>query len=71
MMKKVEVMVDDDLVQEVIHRYRVLDTNRAIHLALRSILGLAGSGNAGDLDEEYDEFSDLRALVRQPSGNAD
>jgi Arc/MetJ family transcription regulator len=70
MIKKVEIEVDDDLVQEVIDRYHVLDTRGAIELALRSILGLAGPGNVGDLDEEYDEFSDLEALVRPPSGDA-
>ena len=70
MIKKVEIEVDDDLVQQVMRRYRLLDTRGAIHLALRSILGLAGGGNAGRLDEEYDEFSDLNMLVRQPISDA-
>jgi Arc/MetJ family transcription regulator len=70
MLQKVEIEVDDDLVQEVIRRYHVLDTQRAVHLALRSLLGLAGPGNAGQLDEEYDEFSDPNAWVREPSSDA-
>ncbi|OBA81101.1 hypothetical protein A9W99_14665 [Mycobacterium sp. 1164966.3] len=69
MLKKVEIEVDDDLVREVIRRYRVLDTQGAVHLALRSLLGLAGEGNTGNPDEEFDEFSDPTAWVRPPRGD--
>jgi Arc/MetJ family transcription regulator len=68
MLKKVEIEVDDDLVREVIRRYHVRDTQGAVHLALRSLLGLAGEGNAGKLDEEFDEFTDPNAWVRRPRG---
>jgi Arc/MetJ family transcription regulator len=69
MFKKVEIEVDDELVQEVIRRYHVLDTQGAVHLALRSLLGLAGEGRTGNLDEEFDEFSDPNAWVRPPRGD--
>jgi Arc/MetJ family transcription regulator len=70
MLKKVEIEVDDDMVQKVIRRYRVLDTHGAVHLALRSLLGQAGPRNAGRVDEEYDEFSDPAAWLREPSSDA-
>jgi Arc/MetJ family transcription regulator len=70
MLNKVEIEVDDELVQEIIRRYHVLDTQGAVHLALRSLLGLAGEGKTSNLDEEFDEFSDPKAWVRPPSGDA-
>jgi Arc/MetJ family transcription regulator len=58
MLKKVEIEVDDDLVQEAIRRYKLAGPREAVHLALRTLLG----ENAGDEhDDEYDEFSDLSA----------
>ena len=58
MLKKVEIEIDDDLVQEAIRRYKVADTREAVHLALRMLLG----HEDGDVhDDEYDEFSDLSA----------
>ena len=66
MLKKVELEVDDDLVQEAIRRYKLADTREAVHLALRTLLG----ENAGDEhDDEYDEFSDLSAW--EPRRNSD
>ncbi|MBW0012994.1 type II toxin-antitoxin system VapB family antitoxin [Mycobacterium sp.] len=65
MLKKIEVVVDDELVQEAIRRYKLADTREAIHLALRSLLGDDG----GDDQEEYDEFSDLSAW--EPRRNRD
>jgi Arc/MetJ family transcription regulator len=64
MLKKIEVEVDDDLVQEAIRRYKVHDAREAIHLALRTLLA---SGAGGEQDEEYDEFSDLSAWERDRS----
>ncbi len=61
MWKKVGIEVDNDLVQEVISRYRLADTREAVHLALRTLLGET-HGATGELqDDEYDEFSDLSA----------
>jgi Arc/MetJ family transcription regulator len=58
MLKKVEIEIDDDLVQEAIRRFHLADAREAVHLALRTLLG----ENAGDVaDDEYDEFSDLSA----------
>ena len=58
MLKKVEIEIDDDLVQEAIRRYKVADTREAVHLALRMFLG---HEDGDEHDDEYDEFSDLSA----------
>jgi Arc/MetJ family transcription regulator len=66
MLKKVEIEVDDDLVQEAIRRYKLAGPREAVHLALRTLL----SEHAGDgRDDEYDEFSDLSAW--EPRRNTD
>jgi Arc/MetJ family transcription regulator len=54
MLKKVEIEVEDDLVQEAIRRYKLAGPREAVHLALRTLLG-------DGQDDEYDEFSDLSA----------
>ncbi|MEZ0349507.1 type II toxin-antitoxin system VapB family antitoxin [Mycobacterium sp. pR1184] len=66
MLKKVEMEIDDDLVQEAIRRYHVADAREAVHLALRTLLD---SDTQGDQDDIYDEFSDLSAW--QPKRNSD
>ncbi|OBA72407.1 hypothetical protein A5641_08275 [Mycobacterium sp. 1554424.7] len=58
-MKKVEIEIDDDLVQEAIRRFHLADAREAIHLALRTLLAESDAGDKED--EEYDEFSDLSA----------
>jgi Arc/MetJ family transcription regulator len=68
MLKKVEIELDDDLVQEAIRRHHLADAREVIHLALRSLL----DDNADSPDEQediYDEFSDLSAW--QPHRNND
>jgi Arc/MetJ family transcription regulator len=65
MLKKVEIEIDDDLVQEAIRRYHLPDAREAVHLALRTLLDTDAHG---DHDEIYDEFSDLRAW--QPHRNS-
>jgi Arc/MetJ family transcription regulator len=63
MLKKVEIEVEDDLVQEAIRRYKLAGPREAVHLALRTLLG-------ENADEEYDEFSDLSAWEpRRSSGD--
>ncbi|ABL03369.1 type II toxin-antitoxin system VapB family antitoxin [Mycobacterium ulcerans] len=57
MLKKVEIEIDDDLVQEAIRRYRLAGPREVVHLALRTLLAEAGEKGGGD--DEYDEFSDL------------
>jgi Arc/MetJ family transcription regulator len=59
MLKKVEVLIDDDLLQEVIHRYHLADAREAIGLALRTLLSEGDEADDGEQDDEYDEFSDL------------
>jgi Arc/MetJ family transcription regulator len=61
MLKKIEVEIDDDLVQEVIQRYRLADAREAIGLALRTLLSEGDDADAEQQDDEYDEFSDLSA----------
>jgi Arc/MetJ family transcription regulator len=65
MLKKVEIEIDDDLVQEAINRYKLAGPREAVHLALRTLLG----ENADDEHDEYDEFSDLSAW--EPRRNSD
>ncbi|BBX98251.1 type II toxin-antitoxin system VapB family antitoxin [Mycobacterium lacus] len=67
MLKRVDIMVDDDLLQEVIRRYHLADAREAVHLALRALLDDAGA--AEPEDHEYDEFSDLSAW--QPRRSSD
>lgn len=57
MLKRVEIEVDDDLIQKVIRRYRVKGAREAVNLALRTLLGEADTAEHGH-DDEYDEFSD-------------
>jgi Arc/MetJ family transcription regulator len=63
MLKRVEILIDDDLVQEAIRRYHQADAREAVHLALRVLLSKDGAA----ADDEYDEFSDPRAWQRQRS----
>lgn len=67
MKKRVEIEIDDDLVQEVIRRFHVADTREAVHLALRTLVG--ESDGADDHGDEYDEFSDLSAWQPRHDAN--
>jgi Arc/MetJ family transcription regulator len=69
MRKKVEIELDDDLVQEAIHRYHLADAREAVNLALRTLLGERDDADGEHRDDEYDEFSDLSAW--QPRGSSD
>ena len=66
MWKKVEIVVDTDLVQEVISRHRLADAREAIHLALRTLLGETHGAAGEPTDDEYDDFSDLSAWQPRP-----
>ena len=37
--KRVEIEIDDDLVQEIIRRYHLADAREAVYLAVRTLLG--------------------------------
>ena len=67
MWKKVEIVVDSDLIQEVISRYRLADARAAVHLALRTLLGETHGAAGEPTDDEYDEFSDLSAWQTSPT----
>ncbi|MCV7428767.1 type II toxin-antitoxin system VapB family antitoxin [Mycobacterium montefiorense] len=67
MLKKVEMEIDDDLVQEAIRRYHLADAREAVHLALRTLLDDTADA-PGDHEDIYDEFSDLGAW--QPHRNS-
>jgi Arc/MetJ family transcription regulator len=69
MLKKVEIEIDDDLVQEAIRRYRLAGAREAVHLALRTLLGELDGAAGEQQDDEYDEFSDLSAW--QPHRSSD
>ncbi|HUE33031.1 MAG TPA: type II toxin-antitoxin system VapB family antitoxin [Mycobacterium sp.] len=68
MRKKVEIEIDVDLVQEVIHRYQLADAREAVYLALRTLLGEADEADNGQHDD-YDEFSDLSAWEPHHDGD--
>jgi Arc/MetJ family transcription regulator len=67
MKKRVEIEIDDDLIQEAIRRFHLADAREAIHFALRTLLGEPGAER--EQDAEYDEFSDLNAWQPRPSGD--
>ena len=67
MKKRVEIEVDDDLVQEAIRRFHLADAREAVYLALRTLLGEAGDG--ADQGDEYDEFSDPSAWEPHRGGD--
>ncbi len=67
MLKKIEIEVDDDLVQEAIRRYKLADPREAVYLALRTLL--AEKPGDEQQEEEYDEFSDLSAWELRRSGD--
>jgi Arc/MetJ family transcription regulator len=69
MRKKVEIEVDVDLVQEAIRRYHLADAREAVHLALRMLLGEPDDPEGEQHDDDYDEFSDLKAW--QPHRSSD
>lgn len=66
MKKRVEIEIDDDLVQEAIRRFHVADTREAVHLALRTLVGEPGET---EQEGEYDEFSDLTAWEPRRGGD--
>lgn len=66
MLKKVELEIDTDLVQEAIRRFHLADAREAVHLALRTLLN---EGELADEDNEYDEFSDLSAWEPHRGGD--
>ena len=68
MKKRVEIEIDDDLVQEAIRRFHLADTREAVYLALRTLLGEAGAED--QQDPEYDEFSDLSAWEPRRSSDS-
>jgi len=68
MLKRVEILVDNDLLQAVIRRYHLADAREAVHLALRSLLDADGA-EKGSEEEEYDEFSDPSAWLPRRSSS--
>jgi Arc/MetJ family transcription regulator len=67
MKKRVEIEIDDDLVQEAIRRFHLADAREAVYLALRTLLGEGGENE--EQDEEFDEFSDLSAWQPRRAGD--
>ncbi|BBX74902.1 type II toxin-antitoxin system VapB family antitoxin [Mycobacterium shinjukuense] len=69
MLKRVDILVDDHLLQQVIHKYHLADAREAIHMALKALLEDEVEAEHEPQDEEYDEFSDLSAWRRQRSSD--
>lgn len=66
MLKRVEIDLDDEMVQEVIRRFHLADAREAIHLALRTLLEADVTGEQHP--DEYDQFSDLSAWEPHKNG---
>jgi Arc/MetJ family transcription regulator len=68
---KVEIEVDQTLVDEVIRRYHLRSVREAVNLALRVLVNGTGSGSApaDEPTEEEDDPFDLGALNPQRSRN--
>lgn len=61
MLKRVEILIDVDLVDEIIRRYHMADAREAVNLAMRALLDEADNAQPDSHDDDYDEFSDLSA----------
>lgn len=70
MKKRVEIEIDDDLVKEAMRRFHLADAREAVHLALRSLVADGDDDDDGQLDPEYDEFSDLSAWEPRHGGDS-
>ncbi|MGB8386878.1 type II toxin-antitoxin system VapB family antitoxin [Mycobacterium sp.] len=68
--KKVEVEVEEEIVQEVIRRFHLADAREAVHLALRTLLSESDTADEQEQEQEYDEFSDLSAWQPHRSGDS-
>ncbi len=69
MSRRVEIEIDDDLVQEVMRRCRLHYRGDAVHLALRTLLGGAEGGGEHRADA-YDRFSDPNEWVPRRGAGA-
>jgi Arc/MetJ family transcription regulator len=68
---KIEIEIDEVLVDKVIRKFRRHGARDAVNLALRSLLADSDDSDASLEDEECDEFSDLAALrPQQPTETA-
>ncbi|GAB3037995.1 type II toxin-antitoxin system VapB family antitoxin [Mycobacterium bourgelatii] len=70
MLRRLEILVDSHLLDEVIERYHLADAREAVHLALNALLADSSGDSAEPAQEEYDEFSDLSAWDRSRQRNS-
>jgi Arc/MetJ family transcription regulator len=68
MLKTVSIVIDEDLIEAVIRKYRLAGREEAVHLALRNLLSEADGGHLDD-EDEYDEFSDPEVWRRRPQSD--
>jgi Arc/MetJ family transcription regulator len=64
---RVEIEVDQTLIDEVMHRYHMRSTREAVNLALRSLLT---ADTEADTDEDEDDPFGLAALDPHQARNA-
>lgn len=69
MLKRVEIVLDVDLVEEIIRRYHLADAREAVNLALRALIDVADNTDHEPQDDDCDEFSDLSVWARPRSGD--
>jgi Arc/MetJ family transcription regulator len=68
--RKVEIEIDEELVNEVIRRYHVHGTREAVHLALRTLVAESKAEDSSLDDEGQDPFGldALRPPVSRDKG---
>jgi len=69
MLKRVEILLDLDLVDEIIRRYHVADAREAVNLAMRAMLDEADNADPESHYDDFDEFSDLSAWSLHREGD--
>jgi Arc/MetJ family transcription regulator len=67
MLKRVEILIDEELLHEVIRKYHLADAREAVHVALRALVDEADNEAEEPQEDDYDEFSDLKAWRLHPS----
>ncbi|OBI88016.1 type II toxin-antitoxin system VapB family antitoxin [Mycobacterium asiaticum] len=70
MLKRVDILVEADLLQGVIDKFHLLDAREAVHLALKAVLDEGPEVEHDPQDEDYDEFSDLSAWQLHRNGDS-
>jgi Arc/MetJ family transcription regulator len=61
-LEKMQIEIDEALINEVVRKFHLHGAREAVNLALRNLLGEPVASDTPLGDEEFDEFSNLDAL---------